>query len=217
MHFICGVLISNNCKISKRFFRISVQFTPTNRSIGRFAVCIYRVYMFLFLFFLFYFFFWIFFWVFSFWGSSKRRTAGKQQLNRLNARCRLNSVSNFEVSLGCPQRTMGRRRRCCCCGCCGNVASVGVGSDAMRRRRQRWHQCCQLLIMAAALAGCRRSNEWTKAALFADYIVVAACGFAIRCLPAYNTSEPYGLFELGFGFRLAANDAILILAQSRIN
>lgn len=41
-------------------------------------------------------------------------------------------------------------------------------------------------------------------------------GFAIRCLAAYNTSDPYGLFELGFGARpsatASANDAILILA-----
>lgn len=125
LYFVFGVLISNNCKISKRFFQISVLSSHhtsnhTNRSIGRFAVCIYRVYRFRF-----------FFWVFSFfWGSSRRRTAGKQQLNRLNARCRLNSVSNFEVSLGCPQRTTGRRRRRCRRCCCLNVASVGVGSAA---------------------------------------------------------------------------------------
>lgn len=62
-----------------------------------------------------------------------------------------------------------------------------------------------------------------KAALFADFfvVVVVACGLAVRCLPAclpaclsYNTSDPYGPFELGFGFRLVAHDAILILAQS---
>lgn len=71
LYFVFGVLISNNCKISKRFFQISVLSSHhtsnhTNRSIGRFAVCIYRVYGFLV-----FRFFDLFFWVFSFFGVAQ--------------------------------------------------------------------------------------------------------------------------------------------------
>lgn len=51
-----------------------------------------------------------------------------------------------------------------------------------------------------------------KAALFADFIIVVVVVAVIwlwvsrcaACLPAYNTSDPYGLFELGFGVRPSA-------------
>lgn len=83
-----------------------------------------------------------------------------------------------------------------------NVASVGVGSDVDVDVQVgvgiNVANCWSWL--AAALAGGGLMNESCVICRL-YYCCCLVVGFAIRCLPAYNTSDPYGLFELGFAIR----------------
>lgn len=171
---IFGALVSLNCKTSKRFFQISEQFTPRATTTGRSINCWLFVLVLLLLLFLF---------LHASVAWEGIAVCGwplaEQQLNRLNARCRLKRTI-FEVSLGCLNGPSWR--------CCRNVASVGVDVDC------NCDSDCYVSINVANCWSCLRGAVTLGSPMNESHLDLLSF-----CFLVYRPSGPYGLFELGFG------------------